>query len=62
MLCFQNINNRQLENTIPCEISPVHDGVSDKLMDDAEHYLEHKDTTVIVNNDHYVVAASGKFN
>lgn len=55
MLCFQNINNRQLENVIPCEISPVHDDVSDKLMDDDEHCLEHKDTTVIVNNDHYVV-------
>ncbi|CAH1737097.1 unnamed protein product [Aphis gossypii] len=51
----QNINNRQLENVIPCEISPVHDDVSDKLMDDVEHCLEHKDTTVIVNNDHYVV-------
>lgn len=59
MLCFQNINNRQLENVIPCEISPVHDDVSNKLMNDDEHCLEHKDTTVIVNNDHYVVAALG---
>lgn len=63
-LYFQNVNsNRQLENAILCT-SPVHDDGSDKSMDDDEHHIDHKDrnATVTVDNNHYIVAASGKFN
>lgn len=33
-------------------------------MDDDEHHIDHKDrsATVTVDNNHYIVAASGKFN
>jgi hypothetical protein len=50
---------------MPCGINTVHNNVSNKLMDDDKHCLDHKDrnsSTVTVNNDHYVVAALGKFN
>jgi len=64
LLCFQNVNsNRQLENAILCGTSPVHDDGSDKSMDD--DHIDHKDrisSTVTVDNGHYIVAASGKFN
>jgi len=34
-------------------------------MDDDEHHLDHKDrkfSTVTVDNDHYIIEKSGKFN
>jgi len=46
-----------------CGTSPVHDDGSDKSMDD--DHIDHKDrisSTVTVDNGHYIVAASGKFN
>jgi len=46
-----------------CGSSPVHDDGSDKSMDDDEHHIDHKDrsaSTVTVDNNHYIVAASGK--
>lgn len=63
---MQNVNsNRQLENAILCSTSPVHDDGSDNSMDDDKHHLELKDrssSTVTVDNNHYIVAATGKFN
>lgn len=66
MIYFQNVNsNRHLENAILCSGSPVHDDGSDKSIDDDDHHLDHKDqgaSTVTVDNGHYIVASSGKFN
>lgn len=64
--CFQNLNiNRQHKNAILCGTSPVHDDGSNNSINDDEHRLDYKDrnsSTVIVDNGHYIILESGKFN
>lgn len=46
------------------ETNSVHDDESNKSMDDDEHHQDHKDrnfSSVTVDNDHYIVTKSGKF-